>query len=335
MAQAGGHGALTSVLISHQLTVLTAAELKTPAKIAQWATDALYAYNSNLEFARTQLVAWDLVLGARSLCTAWRPPIRHLKYIVFDRRIAGAWDTVLGMAVRIINTTKHASIGVSPAQLFSVGRDLDRQLLPSAVPAETKQYIDTLIPNDKRRREAVHQYISHLTSMQAEVVRAANEWQDKVVQRRVVDRQPETVRAFKQGDWVVHRHFGNRRPTKLSPLWIGPYQVLDQASNSMYRLQDPADLKEHLCHIDELYEYRMGLTDDVVDVIALDQFEAIVHSIVDHRAVGKSKSQWVFRVRFVDCDPSEDVWLPFAEANQLSAMDEYLDLPHNRKLGLA
>ena len=261
--------------------------------------------------------------------------IRHLRYIVFDRRIVDAWDTVLGMAVRIINTTKHASIGVSPAQLFSVGRDLDRQLLPSAVPAETKQYIDTLIPNDKRRREAVHQYISHLTSMQAEVVRAANEWQDKVVQRRVVDRQPETVRAFKQGDWVVHRHFGNRRPTKLSPLWIGPYQVLDQASNSMYRLQDPADLKEHLCHIDELYEYRMGLTDDVVDVIALDQFEAIVHSIVDHRAVGKSKSQWVFRVRFVDCDPSEDVWLPFAEANQLSAMDEYLDLPHNRKLGLA
>ena len=97
-----------------------------------------------------------------------------------------------------------------------MGRDLGRQLLPSAVPAETKQYIDTLIPNDKRRREAVHQYISHLTSMQAEVVtrRAANEWQDKVVQRRVVDRQPEAVRAFKQCDWVVHRHFGNRRPTK-------------------------------------------------------------------------------------------------------------------------
>ncbi len=52
-------------------------------------------------------------------------------------------------------------------------------------------------------------------------------------------------------------------------------------------------------------------------------------------AVGKSKPQWAFRVRFVDCDPSEDVRLPFAEANQLSAMDEYLDLPHNRKLGLA
>jgi hypothetical protein len=29
----------------------------------------------------------------------------------------------------------------------------------------------------------------------------------------------------------------------------------------------------------------------------------------------KSKSQWAFRVRFVDWDPSEDVRLPFAEAN--------------------
>ena len=45
---------MTSVLISQQFTVLTAAELKTPAKIAQWATDALYAYNSNPDFAKTQ-----------------------------------------------------------------------------------------------------------------------------------------------------------------------------------------------------------------------------------------------------------------------------------------
>ena len=96
----------------------------------------------------------------------------------------------------------------------------------------------------------MHQYISHLTSMQAEVVRAANEWQDKVVQRRVLDRQPETVRAFKQGNWVVQRHFDNRRPTKLSPLWIGPYQVLDHASNGMYRrvplCRVIADIKRYL-----------------------------------------------------------------------------------------
>jgi hypothetical protein len=56
MAQAGGHGALTSVLpvISQQFTVLrvTAAELKTPAKIAQWATDALYCSGFGNQFCR-------------------------------------------------------------------------------------------------------------------------------------------------------------------------------------------------------------------------------------------------------------------------------------------
>jgi hypothetical protein len=48
-------------------------------------------------------------------------------------------------------------------------------------------------------------------------------------------------------------------------------------------------------------------------------------------ALGSRKEQAAvgFRVRFVECDsdPSEDAWLPFAEANQLSAMGEYLDLP--------
>ena len=65
----------------------------------------------------------------------------------------------------------------------------------------------TLIPNDKRRREAAHRCIVHLSSMhwQAEAVRAASEWQDRVVQRRLVDRQPEMVRTFTQGDWAIRR----------------------------------------------------------------------------------------------------------------------------------
>lgn len=64
----------------------------------------------------------------------------------------------------------------------------------------------------------------------------------------------------------------------------------------------------------------MGFRDDVV-ISLLDQFDlSIMGSRNEQAAVG-------FRVRFVHCDPSEDVWLPFAEANQLSATDEHLDLP--------
>jgi hypothetical protein len=45
------------------------------------------------------------------------------------------------------------------------------------------------------------------------------------------------------------------------------------------------------------------------------------------------KSKWTFRVRFVGCGPDEDVWLPFAETNPLSAFDKYLD--EHPELGLA
>ncbi len=38
-------------------------------------------------------------------------------------------------------------------------------------------------------------------------------------------------------------------------------------------------------------------------------------------------------VRFVGCGPDEDVWLPFAETNPLSAFDKYLD--EHPELGLA
>jgi len=54
----------------------------------------------------------------------------------------------------------------------------------------------------------------------------------------------------------------------------------------------------------------------------------------DHQCPGKDKSKWTFRVRFVGCGPDdEDVWLPFAETNPLSAFDKYLD--EHLELGLA
>jgi hypothetical protein len=101
----------------------------------------------------------------------------------------------------------------------------------------------------------------------------------------------------------------------------------------MYKLRDPADQLEHDVHIDELYRYHMGLTDDPVDVISMDEAEMLVEVVVDHQCPGKEKSKWTFRVRFVGCGPDEDVWLPFAETNPLSAFDKYLD--EHPELGLA
>ena len=40
-----------------------------------------------------------------------------------------------------------------------------------------------------------------------------------------------------------------------------------------------------MCIIDELYRYyNMGLTDDPVDVISMDEAEMLVDAVVDHEA---------------------------------------------------
>ena len=142
---------------------------------------------------------------------------------------------------------------------FSVGRDLDRQLLPSAVPAETKHFIDTLIPNDKRRREALHQYISHLTSMQAEAVRAASEWQETRLSSAVWwtgSLRPFVLSSKVTGSCTAISVTDGRPSCHLCGLVLIRC-LIRLAIACIGCSPDPADLKEHLCHIDELYEYRI------------------------------------------------------------------------------
>ena len=56
--------------------------------------------------------------------------IRFLRYLVNDRRVQDDWESVLPIAQRIVNAQKSASIGLSPAELFLPGRDINAQLLP-------------------------------------------------------------------------------------------------------------------------------------------------------------------------------------------------------------
>lgn len=52
--------------------------------------------------------------------------MRHVRAIVFDSRIQSKWSIAVPLAQRIINTSVHATTGVSPAQLiFGNAVDLD------------------------------------------------------------------------------------------------------------------------------------------------------------------------------------------------------------------
>jgi hypothetical protein len=55
---------------------------------------------------------------------------RHLKACIFEKNLIETWEEDLPLVTRIINSTRHKSIGVSPAQLiFGNAIDLDRNIL--------------------------------------------------------------------------------------------------------------------------------------------------------------------------------------------------------------
>lgn len=249
--------------------------------------------------------------------------ITHLKYIVNDRRMHEEWDMALPIALRIINGKKHASIGLSPAELMLPGRDINAHMYPTKQPDVVSDYIQNSI-SDKKVRDVTQLYLSNLIALQAQAIKSAQEFQELVVRRRVVDNAPEKFRQFSAGDWVVWKWRGGK-PAKLYVDWRGPYRVLSRLSSTTYLLEDPADLKQYKRHVRELFPYKMGLTADPADVIAMDEAEFLVDFIADHdRPDPKRKSTWRFRVRWAGCGEEEDTWLAYKDVNPLAAFDTYI-----------
>jgi hypothetical protein len=254
--------------------------------------------------------------------------IQHLCFIVNDRRVHDEWDVMLPIALRIINSLQHASVGLSPAQILLPGCDSSSHMYPTVEPGAVSNYIAEI--RDSGSRARVQEYISNLVELQQQAIKSAREFQDNVVRRNVVTKAPEPYRKFSVGEWVTHQWRGGR-PGKLSVQWQGPFKVMRQESNTMYIIQDPADLKEYRKHVRELYEYRMGLTNNPAAIIAMDKVEDLVDFIVDHecpvdKVTGRRvpKSGWRFRIRWIGCGQEEDSWLPFKEVNPLAAFDIYL-----------
>jgi hypothetical protein len=163
--------------------------------------------------------------------------IRFLRYLVNDRRVQDDWESVLPISQRTINSEKSGSIGLSesPAELLIPGRDLNDNMFPGRLTASepVQAYLRNQVPvADRKRREAVHEYLSNLIRLQSEAIRAASaeEWNKRKVQRRI-DSSPTEPREFAEGDWVVHQWRGGRRPSdsesKLATTtWREPYQVV-------------------------------------------------------------------------------------------------------------
>ena len=126
--------------------------------------------------------------------------MRHLRFIVNERRIKTDWSLYLPMVLRILNSEKIAAIGLSPQEILMPGLDLDRFMYPEGREKETKRSISE-IP-DPQRQKVVLQWVNHLKALQVQAIKTANKYYE-VVKIRTKETQPGKTRQFTVGDWVV------------------------------------------------------------------------------------------------------------------------------------
>ena len=150
--------------------------------------------------------------------------LRHLRNIIFDHRLASKWSKYLPLVQRILNSTKHSSTGVAPAEIvFPNGIQLDKALVSEGNP----MYLSS--------------YLKDLQDTQSRVIALA-ELSLRSKDELHMDTYSKERTVFGDGTYVLveHRHNTLRRgpKSKLLPFLQGPLLVKNHNTEGMYSLQN-------------------------------------------------------------------------------------------------
>ena len=242
--------------------------------------------------------------------------MRHLRAVVFNRRVVNRWSLYLPMVELIVNSAFHSALGTAPFRiLFGDSISPQRGLLTSW---------DALSHKDSKSIP-VTEYVRQL-SEQLEAVAEASRAHMSKAWETLRAKSSKTPRHFEVGDFVLVS-YPNRPPSKLSPRWRGPYRVIERKSNT-YSVVDL--ISQQVTYFDAsrliLWHDRSDSTSDSAakarqEAALRDNDEFVVEKIVDHKKVS---SRLEFRIRWLGYAPEEDTWLPYREVKDLAALDEYL-----------
>jgi hypothetical protein len=238
---------------------------------------------------------------------------RHLRAIVFDKKIKYKWSSVLPLVQRIFNSNVIETIGVSPAQiLFGNAINLDRGF-----------FIPHLIPEQSQVR--LSNWLADMLQSQAEVIKVAQETQAKHDYDHFARYNPKRT-EFDINSYVLVKYESNdhKPPDKLSALYRGPYKVVNY-TNNIYTTQNLVTSKLEDFHITNLRPFLFD--DNEVDPreIANQVLGLVdVEEIIKHKGNKHRRRQMTFLVRWKGFHAKHDQWLPWKDVKDLEVLHEYL-----------
>jgi hypothetical protein len=169
--------------------------------------------------------------------------MRHLRAIIFEKRIKNKWSLVYPLVQSIINSEVHGTIKVSPAQIvFGNMIDLDRGI-----------FLPHKVSNHKQMRYS--QYMSTMLQAQEDIIRVAYENQVKTDLHHMA--MHTSLRTeFPINSYVIARYETSQHkpPSKLHLLQKGPFQVVN-ITGSAYTVKNLVTNKLEDYHITNLQPF--------------------------------------------------------------------------------
>ena len=242
--------------------------------------------------------------------------LKHLRAIVFDKRLKSSWSLSIPLVMRIMNSSTHSSTGNSPMRiLFGDNISSNRGLLTTW--------------NKLPEEIAYEEYIQKLNDNLKTIIDASQKHQRTIVQRRL-KKQPEHPTEFQVGEYVLISYPDGNIPDKLTPVWKGPF-VITERNHNTYTCQDMLTQKTTPVFVDRLKSYTHDGSMDIKDVALPDRDEYVVDRIIEFTGDPKKKRSLSFKVRWQN-ELSDDSWLPWEQVRDLAALDVFIsDKPHLQK----
>jgi transposase InsO family protein len=251
---------------------------------------------------------------------------KHLRAIVFDKKVKKEWALFLPLVQRIMNASVKASTGVTPASIiFGNAVDLDKGLLPDAAKRANKHV----------EGRPLNEFLSRLLSAQAHVIALAQETQFLINQEHI-RRKTDTgnqVTDYDINDYVIYEYpqsllVGDSRPDKLAMHYRGPYRIVG-INGSRIEIQNLVNTKTTTAHISQLrpFIYDPNYINPVeVAMNAGEEFE--IENIVTIRGNRNASNRYLrtgleILVHWLGYTDQHDTWEPFHEMKLTEKFQQY------------
>ena len=262
---------------------------------------------------------------------------RHLSHITQEKNAKYQWSDYLPLVQRIINTSVHTALKVSPHDLIFATNRLDTEFLSS---------VNRNIPEDMI---SYTHYIDSVLTKHELIMKEAMENEYKRRRTHMLRKPTKATPIYRQGTLVlkmlpISATTGKAiRSTRLDTKWTGPYVITSRhKDDKTYNLKHLATNKRATAQVFELKQYVPDKkSDDYIkstfEIAARDTAEIEIYRIHKHRFLptpqdsetNRNQSLF-FLVEYKELSSNELRWVPWTVVKSQNIVHQYL---HRHNLG--